>query len=127
MKKANHLFLSVLMVFLALAGCGKKADTSKPVDQIKTEVQNMSLTDLEANAKAYAKEIASQKSEVEKISEQIKAFSVKDLLSEKADSIKAQMEQIGNQVSALTERYQVYADKFLEKGGDIAKIQISQA
>lgn len=127
MKKANYFFLSAVLVSLVFAGCGKKADTNKPVEQIKTEVQNMSLTDLEANAKAYAKEIASKKSEVEEISEQIKAFSVKDLLSEKAESIKSQMDQIGNQVSALTERYQLYADKFREKGGDIAKIQISQA
>jgi len=122
----NHLFV-ILALMIALTGCAKKADTRKPVDQIKAEVQTMSVKDLEAFAKAYAGEIASQKTEVEKIGDQIKALTVSDLMGDKAKDIKDKLSAISGEVEALTVRYQVYADKFREKGGDAAKIQISQS
>lgn len=122
----NHLF-AILALVIALTGCAKKADTRKPVEQIKTEVQTMSVNDLEAFAKAYAGEIASKKTEVGKIGDQIKALTVNDLMGDKAKTIKDNLSAISGEVEALTVRYQVYADKFREKGGDVSKIQISQS
>lgn len=127
MKKAGRTLFFFTVAAMFLAGCGKKADTTKPVEQIKSEVQNMTVNDLEANAKAYAREIAAKRVVVEKIAQEIKAFSVKDLMGEKANVIKEKISKIDAEVSALTERYQVYFDKYREKGGDISRIQISQA
>lgn len=122
----NYLF-AMFVLGIALTGCAKKADTRKPVEQIKTEVQTMSVNDLEAFAKAYAGEIASKKTDVEKIGDQIKALTVSDLMGDKAKNIKDKLSSISGEVDALKVRYQVYADKFREKGGDIAKIQISES
>jgi len=123
----NYLLFAVLALGIALTGCAKKADTRKPVDQIKAEVQTMSVNDLEAFAKAYAGEIASKKTEVGKIGDQIKALTVSDLMGDKAKNIKDNLSAISGEVEALTVRYQLYADKFREKGGDVSKIQISQS
>lgn len=118
------MFIAVLSVS-TLYGCGKKADTQKPIEEVRAEAEKMSVGDLEAAAKAYANEIASKKSEAEKISNQLKGLSLQDMMGEKGKSIKDQAAALGNQVSALTERYQVYAQKYQAAGGDMAKIQIS--
>ncbi len=122
----NYVF-AVLALGIALTGCAKKADTGKPVDQIKTEVQTMSVNDLEAFAKAYAGEIMSKKTELGKIGDEIKALTVSDLMGDKAKHIKDNLSAISGEVGALTVRYQVYADKFREKGGDVSRIQLSQS
>ena len=122
-----RIFTTLLIALLslaALAGCGKKADASKPMEQVQAEAGKMSVSDLEASAKAYASEIASKKSDVEKIQSQLKGLSITEMMGEKGKNIKDQAAAIGRQVSALTERYQVYAQRFQAAGGDMAKIQI---
>ena len=116
------LVLSVLS--LALYGCAKKADTNKSVEQIKSEVQHMTSADIEAYAQAYVKEITAKKGEVDKVADQLKSISPMELLGEKAKSIKSQISNIESDVSKLTERYQVYAQKYQELGGDASKISI---
>ena len=121
------IFTTLLIALLSLTtlyGCGKKADTQKPIEQVRAEAEKMSVSDLQSAAKAYADEIASKKTEAEKIQSQLKGLSVQDMLGEKGKSIKDQASALGQQVSALTERYQVYAQKYQSAGGDMAKIQI---
>ena len=124
MKKLSMWMLAGVLA-LGLAACAKKADTNKPVEEIKAEVQTMSLKDVESNAKAYAHEISAKQSEVEKVSQQVKSLSATEIFSEKAKGLKEQISKIGNEVSALTERYQIYAQKYQELGGDIANIKAS--
>ena len=124
MNSTLKSLMLVLAVALAFTGCGKKADTSKSVDQIRNEAQAMSVADLEANAKAYVSEIQAKKSEIEKVTDQVKQLSPADLLGEKSKSLKDQLNQLGGQISALTERYTVYAQQYQEKGGDLSQIQI---
>ena len=121
--KLSSVLCFALMLGL-LSGCGKKADTSKSVDQIKSETQTMSVNDLQSNAEAYAKEITLKKSEVEKIANQMKSLSPQELFGDKSKGFKDQLSKIQNDLSALTDRYQIYAQKFQEKGGDISKIKI---
>ena len=125
MKKIFGMMFIALLSVTALYGCGKKADTQKPIEEVRAEAEKMSVSDLEATAKAYAREIASKKSEADKIGSQLKGLSLQDMMGEKGKSIKDQASALGKQVSALTERYQVYAQKFQAAGGDMAKIQIS--
>lgn len=122
-KTVTLVLVSALLAF-GLWGCGKKADTGKSIEQIQTEVQKMSVKDLESSAKAYAGEITSKKAEVEKVAAQLKQFSVKDLFSEKAKTIKDQVANIESEVSALTQRYEIYAKKYQELGGDLSRVRV---
>lgn len=124
----NKVFASFMVLFLAAAvlqGCGKKADTSKPIEQIQQEVQSMSKADLESSAKAYVNEITAKKSELEKIGAQLKSLSPTEIFGEKAKGIKDQLSGIQSEMSALTQRYEIYAKKYQEVGGDLSTIKIS--
>lgn len=115
-------FLSVAV--LTAFGCGKKADPNKPLDQVQAEADKMSAADLEATAQAYAKAIAEKKVEADKIQAEIGQLKVQELFSDKAKGIKDRAAKLGEEVSALTARYQIYASQFQAKGGDLSKIQI---
>jgi len=118
--------LPVLLMFALCAyGCGKKTDLHKPIEQVKSEVQSMSASDLEKTAQAYAKEISVKKAELGKVTDELKKLSPKDLLSEKSKSIKERASRIGSEIGELTGRYDVYARKFSEKGGDLARIKLA--
>ena len=125
--KRKRILCALLFVVLVpfTSGCGKKADTSKSVDQIKTEVQRMSLGDLEANAKVYATEIVSKKSEVDKAADKMKSISPTELFGDKAKGLKDEISKLQSDLSALTQRYEVYAQKYSQMGGDVSKVKIS--
>lgn len=120
---------SVLAVLLTLVlcayGCGKKTDLNKPIEQVKAEAQTMSAAELEKTAQAYVREINRKKAELGKVTEELKKLSPKDLLSEKSKSIKERASRIGSEAGELTGRYDVYARKFAEKGGDLSRIKLA--
>ena len=87
-KSSVSLTICALAVFLCCGFFGKQADISKSIDQIKKEVQGMSVSDLESRAKVYASAIKARKSDLEKIAAQIKAVAPKELFNGKAKGIK---------------------------------------
>ena len=127
MKKHVLLTASFGLLILAasIAGCSKRVDANKPLDQVQAEVQNMNLKQLESNARAYAKEITSKNSEVQKATQQIKTINPTEIFSEKAKGLKDQISKLGSEVSALSQRYEVYAKKFQELGGNLENIKVS--
>ena len=125
MKRKLSVWMFLGIIFLAIAGCAKKADTNKPVEQIKTEVEKMSLKDVETNAKAYAQEIEAKKSEVTAVTQKVKSLSATEIFGEKARGLKDQIAKLGTEVNALTERYQVYAQKYQKLREDVANIKVS--
>jgi len=124
MKLRWTALLVLPLVLFIVVGCGKKADSSKPINDIKAEVEGMSVKDLESNAKAYAKEIGKLKPEIEKVQRQLKELKPTELLGDKAKSIKNEISGLSTEVSALTKRYRIYADNFQKAGGDIAAVKI---
>ena len=58
--------LLVLFVF-ALAGCGKKADESKPISEVKAEAETMSVEKLKAMAQSYKTAITAKQADFEKL------------------------------------------------------------
>ncbi len=116
MKKSLAFFLAAFLTVGLVYGCAKKADTHKSVDQIRQEVQSLSVQDLQAYAKAYQSAVDKQKAEAEKIAEELKKIPFTQMLGDESKSIKERLEKVQSQVSALAERYQVYIDKLREKG-----------
>ena len=116
--------LLLMMIMTTATGCAKKADTSKPLDQIKSEAQTMSVKDLQSYAQLYAKAIMNQKEQLSKVADQIKTLTPAEIIGTKAQDIKKQLSRIETQVGSLNERYQIYAEKFKEKGGDLATVKM---
>lgn len=125
MKKFRAILWVLPVAVMLIAGCGKKADPNKPIDQIQKEVEGMSVGQLQSTAKAYADEISSKTSEMKKVQEKLKGLSPKDLLGEKAKSIKDEASKIGTEIKALSERYSIYADQFKKAGGDLSQIKVA--
>ncbi len=126
MKRQVQFFAVLALAVFAAAGCGKKADAHKPIEQVQAEAQKMSASDLQGTAQAYAKAITAKKSELDKVTDELKKLSPKDLLSEKSKSIKERISSVSNEAGELSKRYEIYAREFQQKGGDLSKIKIAE-
>lgn len=122
--KINVMWLLPLALVVVM-GCGKKADTNKPMEEVRAEAQTMSAKELESSAKAYASEINRLKPEMEKIQAKLKDLAPTELLGDKAKGIKEEISKVSSRLSALTQRYDVYAEQYKKVGGDLSAIQIS--
>ena len=120
----NLGFILMTVALVSTWGCAKKADVNKPIEKIQAEVQKMSIKDLESTANAYVKEITKKKTELNQVAEKIKSLSPKDLLGPKVKTVRDQVAKISSQISELTKRYQIYASKYQQLGGDISKIKV---
>ena len=122
MKEAKNILLycSLVLCSLVLVGCGKKADESKPVSEIKAEAEQMDVGELKAMAMKYKDAILAKGPEIKKLADQLKEIPVAKKLGPEAKEITAEIEVLNKSVSALNERFAVYYDKLKEKGGDLS-------
>jgi len=122
-KKAVVCFAAVLCL-LVLGGCGKKADENKPVSEVKTEAEKMSVDKLKSMATTYKDAIVEKQEEIKKLSEKLKDIPVTEMLGEEAKGIKSEVEALNKSISALKDRFNVYYDKLKEKGGDVSGLEL---
>jgi len=114
------LFLCSLLLF----GCGKKADESKPLSEVRAEAEEMNVEKLRSMAMEYKEAVVGKKAELEKLASQLKDIPVAKMLGDEAKGLKAEIEALNKSVSALTERFQVYYNKLKEKGGDLSGLEL---
>jgi len=123
-------FRNILLVCLlvlctsALLGCGKKADESKAIAEIKAEVEKMDVEQIRSMALKYKDAIMAKQEEVTKITAELKKIPVADMLGKEAKALKADIDELTKSVSSLKERFQVYYDKLKEKGGDLSGLKL---
>lgn len=122
--KYNNLSFVVLIIVIACWGCAKKADPHKSIEKIQKEVQSMSVADLEKTAKVYADGIMAQKTELSRITDEMKGIPIQEIFSDKSKPIQKRLARVQSEAEALFERYQIYALKLKEKGGDLSKVQL---
>jgi len=122
--KLITFYCSLTLCALALVGCGKKADESKPVSEVKAEAEKMSAEKLRDMALAYKDAIEAKKGDVEKITAKLKEIPVTQMLGDEAKGLKADIGDLNKSVSALKERFNVYYSKLKEKGGDLSGLKI---
>ncbi len=120
----NVTFCLLVVCFLALVGCGKKADESKPLNEVKAEAEKMSVEKLRSMALTYKDAIMAKKGEVDKVAGKLKDIPVAKMLGDEARELKTEIEALNKSVSALKERFQVYYDKLKEKGGDSSGLEL---
>jgi hypothetical protein len=133
--------LSCLIILsgLVVVGCRKKAnqappaaktstgagatvtpDAEKPIAEVQTQAQTMSVADLRAIAVQYKQAISLKQEDLQKLLAQVKEIPIAEALSEKAKTLKTEVQKIESTVKALTERFQIYYNKLKEKGGDLS-------
>ena len=122
--KLITFYCSLTLCALALVGCGKKADESKPIGEVKAEAEKMSAEKLRDMALAYKDAIEAKKGDVEKITAKLKEIPVTQMLGDEAKGLKADIGDLNKSVSALKERFNVYYSKLKEKGGDLSGLKI---
>ena len=122
--KNNILFYLLVLISLALYGCGKKADENKPIGEVKVEAEKMSIEKLRSMAMTYKEAITAKKGEAEKIATKLKDIPIAKMLSDEAKALKADIDQLNKSVSSLKERFEVYYNKLKEKGGDLSGLEI---
>jgi hypothetical protein len=80
----------------------------------------MSVADLRAIAVQYKQAISLKQEDLQKLLAQVKEIPIAEALSEKAKTLKTEVQKIESTVKALTERFQIYYNKLKEKGGDLS-------
>jgi len=96
------------------------ADVQKPVNEVQTQAQGMSVDSLKATVLAYKNAIATKQGEVEKLVAKIKEIPLTEALGEQAKTLKGDLANLETSVKALKDRFQVYYDALKQKGGDLS-------
>lgn len=117
-------FTVALLLAVAVTGCGKKADESKPMSEVKAEAEKMDAPKLRAMAQQYKNSLTAKKAEVDKLMAKVKEIPIAEALGEEAKKLKADLENLQKSVSALQERFTVYYEKLKEKGGDLSGLEL---
>jgi len=117
------MLLAILSILFA-SGCGKKADESKPMSEIRAEAEKMDAPKLKAMAQQYKSALVTKKAEVDKLAAKIKDIPIAEALGEEAKKLKADVDKLQKSVSALQERFTVYYEKLKEKGGDLTGLEL---
>ena len=120
----NIVFCLLVVCVLALSGCGSKADETKPINDVKSEAEGMSVEKLRSTAMAYKDALVAKKGEVEKVMAKLKDVPVAKIMNDEAKGLKTEIDALAGSVSALKARFQVYYDKLKEKGGDLSGLDI---
>ena len=119
----NITFCLLVVYLLALTGCGKKADETKPLSEVKAEAEKMTVEKLRSMALTYKDAIMAKKSEIQTIADKLKEIPVTKMLGDEAKELKTEIEALNKSVSALNERFQTYYGKLKEKGGNVSGLK----
>jgi hypothetical protein len=124
MKTSKTVVLYCLLVScsLALFGCRKKADETKPLTEVQAEAEKMDAEKLRSMALSYKDAIISKKAELERLTSELKAIPLKEMLEDNAKKLQTEINTLLNSVSALKERFHVYYTELKEKAGDLSDL-----
>ena len=114
----------LVLVSLAVLGCGQKADEAKPMSEVKAEAEQMDTGELRAMAMRYKEALTTKKGELDKITAKLKEIPLAEKLGEDAKGLSADIENLNKSISALKERFDVYYQELQKKDGDTSDLQL---
>ena len=95
-----------------------------PVADVKAEASKMNLEQLKAKAMEYKDIIVSKKAMLSTSTAKLKEIPLTEQMGTEAKGLQAEISTLSKSVSALTERFQVYYNKYKEMGGDVSNLRI---
>jgi len=131
MKRKTGMILSLVMLSLAVAaaGCGQKPniemDSKKTVDGIKADSVDMESKELKKYALGYSEEIRKVKDRMRELQSRLKTLKPAEIAGEHGTAIKSEFASLTLKATQLTKRYDVYAEKYLKKGGNLSEVTVS--
>ena len=112
MKK---IFFPVILMGLMLSGCGGGASEDKPVTEVKSEAQTLSIEQLKSIIAKYEAAIESKKTLIAQLTAQLKDIPMAQMMGEEAGKIKADIASATASIKALSERLNVYLQALKSK------------
>lgn len=107
-----------------LAGCGEKADESKPLSEVKAEAQEMDTGELREMAMKYKDAIVAKQKEVTELKDKLKEIPITEIAGEEAKKLNESVAELAKSVKALTERFDVYYKSLKDKKGDLSGLDL---
>ncbi len=121
MKTRLFLLLCLLAAFvLVAAGCGKKTDENKSVNQVQAEASKMSVEQLRTAALECKNALMAKKGELSKLEDKVKLLTSEKIISGEGQKLTNDIQSSSQSVVNLTEQLKIYVDKIKEKGGDVS-------
>lgn len=136
MKKIGYAMLLLAAAILVTAGgCGRdkdepttgqpvsdstlKSELSQSVEEIRAKVESMDLEPLRRTAIKYRDALKEKQDDFSQVMEKLKNLSITEQMSEEAQGIRKELEQLTSDVSALQERFTMYVEAIAKKGGQV--------
>ena len=120
MKKFLTVVLTVGLA-VGFMGCGKKADETKPIEDVKAEAQKMEAGELEDRVACYKDALTAKETDLKDIQAKIKDVPPTEALGDKAKTLKDDLAASQKSVAALAERMDIYKAELAKKTADAAK------
>lgn len=115
MKKVYGLFAGLVLAAM-LTGCGgSKIDENKPIDQVAADAAKMGQAELQKMVDKYQAVIADKGKELDALKDQIKEIPLKEMLGDKAKTLKEDAGEITASLSKLKDQMEVYAKELAAK------------
>ena len=115
MRNVAKVILPIVLMSFVLTGCGGGVSEDKPIAEVKTEAQAMSVDQLKATVNKYQAAIDSKKAEISKITEKLKKIPVAEMLGDEAKKLKGDIQDVNNSVRALSARLSIYSQELRSK------------
>ncbi len=93
---------------LFMAGCGDGVDEAKTPEQIKSEVANMSVADIEKMAAKYQKAIAAKAAELEKEVKKLADIPLTEQLGDEAKKLRGNIDELKKSLEKLKANLDAY-------------------
>lgn len=116
-------FFLLVLCSLSLLGCGKEADESKPVDEVKAEAEDINAEQLRSMAMEYKEAILAKQAEIKKLVGKLKDIPPAELTGTEAKQIRAELEELNSSALKLKQQFTVYYRKIAAKGGDTSGLK----
>lgn len=100
-------------------GGSSKLDLTTSIEQLKAQIADLSIEDLEAKAMQYKEALAAKEGEITALMEKFKALPIAEQLGQEAQALQQDIQKLTESASGIKERLQVYLEAIKEKGGEI--------
>ncbi len=126
MRGKNWPVYGCLMICVAivLVGCAKKADETKPIEEVRAEVEKMDTAKLRDIAMDYKNAIVAKKDEIKKVADELAKIPMAEKMGAEAKEMMGEVKQLQGSLKALIDRYKLYYNKLKESGGDTSGLSI---